>query len=155
LKAAFSQIALRYFFRFTDIIFALMLGFLSLAILLGTGKLFLHLYPLLQQGTVTGSYIDLITDVLSLFVLIELSRSLAEYFHVHRLRLTFITDAAIVSVLRDIMIGLFKQQLTMELILSLSALLLVLAALRTSAVLVYQRERVIAKSIKAQEPAEE
>ncbi len=131
-----------------------MLGFLSLAILLGTGKLFLHLYPLLQQGTVTGSYIDLITDVLSLFVLIELSRSLAEYFHVHRLRLTFITDAAIVSVLRDIMIGLFRQQLTVELILSLSALLLVLAALRTSAVLVYQRERVIAKSIKGNEPAE-
>ncbi|GAB4356407.1 MAG: hypothetical protein Kow0060_09050 [Methylohalobius crimeensis] len=143
-----SQLALRFFFRFTDVIFALMLAILSLAILLGTGKMFLHLWPLLQSADVTSSYMDIITDVLSLFVVIELSRSLAEYFHLQRLRLTFIADAAIISVLRDVMIGLFKQQLTIELMLSLSAMLLVLGALRTSAVLTFQRERVIDRSLK-------
>jgi len=142
-----SQLALRLFFRFTDVIFALMLAVLSLAILLGTAKLFLQLWPLIQSRNLTGSYFDIITDVLSLFVMIELSRSLAEYFHLQRLRLTFIVDAAIVSVLRDVMIGLFKQQLTVELILSLSALLLVLGALRTSAVLVFQRERLIDRTV--------
>lgn len=145
-----SQLALRFFFRFTDVIFALMLAILSLAILLGTGKLFLHLWPLIGSENITGGYFDIITDVLSLFVVIELSRSLAEYFHLQRLRLTFIADAAIVSVLRDVMIGLFKQQLTVQLILSLSALLLVLGALRTSAVLVFQREKLIDRSLKSQ-----
>ncbi len=146
-----GQLALRFFFRYTDVIFALMLAVLSLAILLGTGKLFLNLWPLILSQDITGSYFDIITDVLSLFVVIELSRSLAEYFHLQRLRLTFIVDAAIVSVLRDMMIGLFKQQLTVELILSLSALLLVLGALRTSAVLVFQRERMIDRTIKPEE----
>jgi len=146
-----SQLALKFFFRFTDVIFALMLAILSLAILLGTVKLILHLWPLIHSQDITGSYFDIITDVLSLFVVIELSRSLAEYFHLQRLRLTFIADAAIVSVLRDVMIGLFKQQLSVELILSLSALVLVLGALRTSAVLVFQRERMIDRTLKTQE----
>ncbi len=148
-----SQLALKFFFRFTDVIFALMLAILSLAILLGTVKLILHLWPLIHSQDITGSYFDIITDVLSLFVVIELSRSLAEYFHLQRLRLTFIADAAIVSVLRDVMIGLFKQQLSVELILSLSALVLVLGALRTSAVLVFQRERIIDRTIKTKEGA--
>ncbi|BCX80456.1 hypothetical protein MIT9_P0029 [Methylomarinovum caldicuralii] len=145
------SLPLKAFFRFTDAVFAVMLAFLSLAILLGVGKLFLHLWPLVKSGTVTGSYIDIITDVLSLFVIIELARSLAEYFHVQRLRLTFIADAAIVSVLRDVMIGLFQKSLTIELILSLSALLLVLGALRTSAVLVFQRERMIDRSLRGKD----
>ncbi len=148
-----SQSALKFFFRFTDVIFALMLAILSLAILLGTGKLIFDLWPLLHSQDISGSYFDIITDVLSLFVVIELSRSLAEYFHLQRLRLTFIVDAAIVSVLRDVMIGLFKQQLTVELILSLSALLLVLGALRTSAVLVFQRERMIDRTIQGNKEA--
>ena len=90
---------------------------------------------------VTGQYINIITDVLTLFVLIELSRSLVEYFNTHRLRLTFIVDASIVFVLREILIELFKHELKPEMLYAYSLFLFVLGALRIGSVLVYQREK--------------
>ena len=76
-------------------------------------------------------------------MLVELSRSLVEYFKTHKLRLTFIIDAAIVFTVREILIGLFKHQLEANMIYALSVFLLVLGIIRTSAVIVYQREKVI------------
>jgi uncharacterized membrane protein (DUF373 family) len=75
----------------------------------------------------------IISDVLSLFILIELSRSLVEYFDTKRLRTSYILDAVIVFILREIMIKLFEHTITTEEILALSALLLTLGALRFSA----------------------
>ncbi len=46
-----------------------------------------------------------------MFIVIELLRSLIEYFTVHRLKITFITDAALVFVLREIMVGLYQHKL--------------------------------------------
>ena len=76
--------------------------------------------------------------MLSLFVLIELSRSLADYFECNRLRLTFIVDAAIVFVLREIMIQLFQHKLPPQEIYALSLLLFVLGALRIATTVVHQ-----------------
>jgi len=57
--------------------------------------------------------------------------------------LTFIIDAAIVFVIREMLIGLFKHELHSDMIYSLSVFLLVLGIIRTSAVIVYQREKMI------------
>jgi uncharacterized membrane protein (DUF373 family) len=64
-----------------------------------------------------------------------------EYFDSHKLRMTFIVDAAIVFVLREILIDLFKHKLTAEMLYAFSVFLLVLGALRIGSVLVYQREK--------------
>lgn len=90
---------------------------------------------------ITGHYIDLIADVLTLYVLIELSRSLVEYFSTHKLRLTFIADAAIVFIIREVLIMLFKHELKADMLFALSLFLLVLGAIRIGSVLVYQREK--------------
>ena len=95
------------FNNLTSFVFAIILLFLMIGIMIGTGKLFLQLGGLFSSGKITGSYLTIISDVLSLFILIELSRSLADYFECNRLRLTFIVDAGIVFVLREIMIKLF------------------------------------------------
>ncbi|OBS09737.1 phosphate-starvation-inducible PsiE family protein [Acidihalobacter prosperus] len=131
--------AKRLFDRVTGLVFAVMLLFLTIGIIMGTGHLFTLLFEMARSGEIARGYLDIISEVLSLFVLIELSRSLAEYFRVNRLRLTFIVDAAIVFVLREIMIELFEHKLVVDRTYALSTLLFVLGALRIGSVLVYQR----------------
>ena len=121
--------------------FSIMLLFIALGIVVGVARLFLNLGSLLLNTDITGQYVRIISEVLTLFILIELSRSLADYFSEHRLRMTFIVDAAIVFVLREIMIKLFEHQLGHTEIYALSALLFVMGCLRIGSVLVFQREK--------------
>ena len=73
--------------------------------------------------------------------MIELSRSLVDYFDSHRIRLTFIVDAAIVFIIREMLIGLFKHKIESLDLLALSAVLLVLGALRIASIVVHDREK--------------
>lgn len=139
-----SEFVIRFlvvFNRTVDIVFGIILIFLVLGIAIGVAKLFLNLKDLVTISTITGSYLKTISDVLSLFILIELSRSLVEYFDCHRLRMTFILDAGIVFVLREIMIKLFQDKITVDYVYALSLLLLVLGLLRIGSSLVYEREK--------------
>ena len=136
------------FDKAVDVVFGVILTFIIVGIAIGTVQLFVTTWKLLALEGITGHYINIIADVLTLYVLIELSRSLVEYFNTHKLRLTFIVDAAIVFVLREILIALFKHELKPEMIYAFSAFLLVLGALRTASVLVYQREKSIPESVR-------
>lgn len=131
----------RLFDRVIDIVFSIILILITVGIVIGVALLFYKLVLLALDPTTHGRYVDMITDVLTLFIMIELSRSLVEYFNTQRLRLTFIADAAIVFVLREVMIGLFQHKFQTGEIYAYSALLFVLAVLRTSSVVVYQQER--------------
>ena len=113
-----------------NITFGLILVCLVIGICIGALQLVGGLFQLMRFDGVTGKYIDMISDVLTLYVLIELSRSLIEFFDSHRLRLSLIIDAAIVFIVREILIGLFKHQLKPEMIYALSALILVLGIVR-------------------------
>jgi uncharacterized membrane protein (DUF373 family) len=133
---------IKYIFdRTVNVVFGVILIFIILGIAIGTIQLFITTWKLLAFEGITGHYIDVIADVLTLYVLIELSRSLVEYFSTHKLRLTFIVDAAIVFVIREILIALFKHELKPDMIYAFSVFLLVLGALRIGSVLVYQREK--------------
>ena len=120
--------------------FSIILLFLIIGILVGTVKLFLSLGPLFSSGLVTGSYKDIISDVLLLFILIELSKPLLYFFEHQRLRLTFIIDAGIVFVLREIMILLYEHKLPPDNVYAFSALLLVLGVLRFSSLVVHHKK---------------
>ena len=128
------------FNRIVSIVFGVILVFLMLGIIIGTVKLFYNLGDMITSGGVTGTYLKTISDVLSLFILIELSRSLVSYFDCHRIRLTFIIDAGIVFVLREIMIKLFQDKLDVDQIYAISALLFVLGILRLTSGILYERE---------------
>lgn len=134
-----------YFDKTVDVVFGVILVFIIVGIIAGTLQLFVTTWNSWSLSGITSHYIDIIFDVLTLYVLIELSRSLVEYFNTNRLRLTFIVDAAIVFVLREILIALFKHELATDMLYAFSAFLLVLGALRIGSVLVYQREKVITK----------
>lgn len=134
-------IHLKLFERVIEVVFGIMLLFITLGIIIGTLRLFLGLGSLLEQTDITRHYVRIISDVLTLFILVELSRTLADYFVAHRLRMTFIVDAGIVFILRELMIKLFEDKLGTAEIYALSALLAVLGALRIGSVLVFQREK--------------
>jgi uncharacterized membrane protein (DUF373 family) len=129
------------FDKVIDIVFSVILVFIIIGIAIGSLQLFASVWNLMALEGITGKYIGLISDVLTLYVLIELSRSLVEYFDTNRLRLTFIVDAAIVFIIRELMITLFKHEATESMLYALAAILLVLGALRISSVIVYQREQ--------------
>jgi uncharacterized membrane protein (DUF373 family) len=131
------------FDRVIRLVFGIMLLFITIGIIVGVAHLFLNLGSLLVRADITGQYVVIISEVLTLFILIELSRSLVDYFSAHRLRMTFIVDAGIVFVLREIMIKLFEHQIGADEIYALSTLLFVLGALRIGSVLVFQREKLM------------
>ena len=122
-------------------VISVMLLFITLGIITGVVQLFLTLGDLLAAKELAGQYQQIISEVLTLFILIELSRTLVDYFTTHRLRMTFIVDAAIVFLLREIMIKIFEHKITPEEIYALSVLLLVLSILRIGSVVVFQREK--------------
>ncbi|ARU55725.1 hypothetical protein OLMES_1650 [Oleiphilus messinensis] len=137
----------RYLFdQLINVVFSIILLFIIFGIAIGTVQLFISVWKLLAFEGITGHYIDLIADVLTIYVLIELSRSLVEYFNSHRLRLTFIADAAIVFTIREVMILMFKHEVKPDMLYAFSALLLVLGAIRIGSILVYQREKTIPES---------
>ena len=132
---------LPFYERLIGVVISVLLVFITLGIIIGVTQLFLSLGNLLTTQGLAKQYQQIISDVLTLFIMIELSRSLVDYFTTHRLRMTFIVDAAIVFVLREIMIKLFEHKITPEELYALSALLLVLSILRIGSVVVFQRER--------------
>jgi len=118
------------FNKVTGYIFGVILLFTTLALLVGSFRLFYELYELAIKPGVTGNYMQIFSDVLTLVILLELSRSLFQYFMDYTIRLPVIFDAGIVFVLRDIMIGLFEHKLKTDDIYALSVLLFVLGVLR-------------------------
>ena len=142
------------FNRSINIVFAVILVFILLGIAIGVLRLFLSLGDLLVLKKVSGSYLPIISDVLTLFILIELSRSLIDYFDVHRLRLTFIIDAGIVFVLRELMIKMFENKISVEEMLAISAVLFVLGALRLGSVFAFQRERQMLEALQREHQSE-
>jgi uncharacterized membrane protein (DUF373 family) len=139
-----SNVIKKAFHRTIDIVFGVILAFIIVGIAIGAGQLVFSVWDLLKLDGITGQYINIITDVLTLYVLIELSRSITDYFVSHKLKLSLIIDAAIVFIIREILIALFKHKIDPNMVYALSAFLFVLGAIRTSAILLYQREKMIA-----------
>jgi uncharacterized membrane protein (DUF373 family) len=131
---------LSYFTKIVDSMIKLMIPLVIIALLMGIARLILDLRAVFGSQTIATAFDMMVTNILSMFIVIELLRSIIEYFSVHRLRITFITDAALVFVLREVMVGLYEHTLQMPMILSLSALILVIGCLRTLAV-VYSPEK--------------
>jgi uncharacterized membrane protein (DUF373 family) len=69
-----------------------------------------------------------------MFIIVELLRSIIEYFEIHRVRITFIIDGTLVFILREVMIGIYEHKMGAFEIISLSLLLLIIGVIRTLAI---------------------
>ena len=86
------------------------------------------------HGVVDGIDRELVIDVLSVFVLIELFRTFTEYLEFHRVRLRVLAEVGIAFILREIFIGLYDRSMDWRQILALAALLAVLVTARIAAI---------------------
>ncbi len=128
------------FDRVVSVVFGVMMVVIVIALIMGVLSLVLDMGHLWAEKKLRDGYHLVISDLLTLFIMIELLRSIVEYFSTKRLRMTFIVDAAIVFVLREVMIKLFEHKIQPDELYAMSALLLVLAVLRIGCVLLYQRD---------------
>lgn len=152
-KQNVMQVTVKNFYNTTTAyVFSTILFFITLTMIIGVARLFYRVGDLFQEGGITGNYLHIFTDVLTLYILIELSRSLLEYFTSHRLRLTPIIDAGIVFVLRHIMIDLFNHKLENDSIYALSFLMLVLGAIRIGTSITFVHECKASQHKKSGEP---
>jgi uncharacterized membrane protein (DUF373 family) len=82
----------------------------------------------LSHGLIDSVARDLVIDVLSVFVLIELFRTFTDYLEFQRIRLRVLAEVGIAFVLREIFIGLYNHNIEWTEIAALTALLAVLFA---------------------------
>ena len=88
----------------------------------------------LSHGVIYAVDRELVIDVLSVFVLIELFRTFTDYLEFHRVRLRVLAEVGIAFILREVFIGLYDHELNWLDLLALAILLGVLVSARIAAV---------------------
>ena len=125
---------MKLFKKVVDVLIRMMIPLVILALMLGMARIFLDLRGVFLSPTITEGFNSLLTDILSMFVVMELLRTIIEYFEIHRLRITFIIDGALVFILREIMVGIYQHKVSAIETISLAVLLLVIGVIRTLAI---------------------
>lgn len=125
--------SIKLFKKITDLISTIFLYILLLALLVGLAKTLLDIRFILFESLENG-FNHMVTSVLTVFIVIDLFKAFVDYHENDRVKLTDITDATILIVLREIAIGLYSQEFDYKFILSLATLLFVLGILRVLAV---------------------
>jgi uncharacterized membrane protein (DUF373 family) len=113
---------------------------------MGLIKMFLEVWNIMVINDLKEAFGFIVTYLLTFFIILELFKSLVEYFREHRLKLTFIVDATLVFILREVMIGLYQHQNSPLQICALALLALVLGGLRTLAIIYSPMERKMVES---------
>jgi uncharacterized membrane protein (DUF373 family) len=133
--------ALAFFNCVMDLFFKSMILFVVLVLGVGLVRLFLEVWKIMAGDDPKEAFGFTVTSLLTFFIILELFKSLIEYFREHRLKLTFIVDATLVFILREIMIGLYQHQSSPLMLAALAFLALVLGGLRTLAIIYSPMER--------------
>lgn len=118
----------------TDTVFKILTLFVIIALIIGTARIFLDMGKIYSTSIEAGFNI-LVTDILGMIVVLELFKGLLEYFKLHRIRITIITDMALVSILRGLMIALYQHRLNWKELAAMSLLITALGGLRVMAIM--------------------
>lgn len=146
--------ALTFFNRVMDLFFKAMIFFVVLVLGVGFVRLFWEVWKIMAGSDLKEAFGFTVTSLLTFFIILELFKSLIEYFREHRLKLTFIVDATLVFILREIMIGLYQHQSPPLMLASLAFLALVLGVLRTLAIVYSPMERRLVERFRQSETGE-
>jgi uncharacterized membrane protein (DUF373 family) len=138
-----------------DSFFKLLIFFVVLVLGVGLVRLFWDVWKVMAVNELREAFGFTVTNLLTFFIILELFKSLVEYFREHRLKLTFIVDATLVFILREVMIGLYQHQSSPLQISALALMALALGAVRTLAIMYSPMERKMVESLDTrQAPAE-
>ncbi len=104
---ALQRYVLRIFALTVQLIFNLAIVALLLGLLVGVGRTLLELGLTLSEPTVRLGLKELVTNVLSLVIMLELVRAFVEYFEFERIRVEVLLEVGVAFVLREMLLGLF------------------------------------------------
>lgn len=95
-------------------------------------SLLLALKEFLASGNITSQYVikEVTVKVLEVIILYELLRAILSIFEYRRVKLTFLVDASISFMLREMIMIMYSGKLNLERALSFSLILLVLSVMR-------------------------
>ena len=117
----------------TDLVTIVILYILLLALLVGLVDILRDIRSILY-GSLIGGFGQIVASVLTVFILIDLFKTFVDYREHEEIRITYVTDATILIVMREIAAGVYAQRFDYEFILGMSILLLTLGAIRALAV---------------------
>ncbi|WP_406660329.1 phosphate-starvation-inducible PsiE family protein [Methanolobus sp. ZRKC3] len=100
---------------------------LLLAIIAGMFDVFQNIADVLLRK---GDSSQVVYSVLTIFVLIDLFKTFADYRVHERIRLTYVTDATILIVMREVTVLVYSHHFETDILLVFSVLLLVLGIIR-------------------------
>src|SRR5450759_3380826 len=123
----------KIFKKITDSIITIVLYVLLLALIAGMLRILLDVRTV-AIDSLDGGFNKIVTNVLTLFIVIEFFKTFADYSKLERIKLTDITDVTILITMREVTVGLYSKSIGYETIFALSALLLVLGVIRVLAV---------------------
>lgn len=104
-----SQDLLSLYRRATRLVFNLVLVALLIGLFVGVGRTFLELGLTLSEPTLRLGLKELITNVLSLVIVLELARVFVEYFEFERVRLEVLLEIGVALALRELLLLLFAE----------------------------------------------
>jgi uncharacterized membrane protein (DUF373 family) len=99
-------------------------------------------------GTLGGGFGQIVSSVLTIFVLIDLFKTFVDFREHKEIRITYVTDATILIVMREIAAGVYIQRFDYPFVLGLSVLLFTLGVIRALAVKYPTMSQNIAMNVK-------
>ncbi|NJD75933.1 MAG: hypothetical protein FIB08_02380 [Candidatus Methanoperedens sp.] len=123
----------KFFKKVTGSIVTIVLYVLLLVLIAGMLRILLDI-PFIAIDSMEGGFNKIVTNVLTLFIVIEFFKTFTDYSRHERIKLTDITDVTILIAMREVTVGLYSRSFGFETIFALSALLLVLGVIRVLAV---------------------
>lgn len=107
-----QDLPLSLYRRAIRLVFNLVLVALLIGLFVGVGRTFLELGLTLSEPTVRLGLKELITNVLSLVIVLELARVFVEYFEFERVRLEVLMEIGVALALRELLLLLFAEKLS-------------------------------------------
>ncbi|OAQ21665.1 hypothetical protein TDIS_0183 [Thermosulfurimonas dismutans] len=123
-----------------DVVFCVIIFALLIALVVGIIRTLFEISLTITEPTIRLGFKDLITNVLSLIVVLELVRAFVDYFEHDRVRLEILVEVVIAFCLREMLLYIFEGKIEgLDTMLWAGAILLLIIG-RTLAV-VYSPER--------------
>jgi uncharacterized membrane protein (DUF373 family) len=107
-----QDLLLSLYRRATRLVFNLVVVALLIGLFVGVVRTFSELGLTVTEPTVRLGLKDLVTNVLSLVIVLELIRVFVEYFEFERVRLEVLLEIAVALTLRELLLNLFAEKLS-------------------------------------------
>jgi uncharacterized membrane protein (DUF373 family) len=107
-----QDLLLSLYRRAIRLVFNLVVVALLIGLFVGVVRTFLDLGLTVTEPTVRLGLKDLVTNVLSLVIVLELVRVFVEYFEFERVRLDVLLEIAVALTLRELLLNLFAEKLS-------------------------------------------